>query len=103
MLRFVSRAAETRRKSARLRAAEVALLEVLRDWDGLVESRREATTRIADLVGSGDIRPGMVAKASATEPVRVRERLIGLLGDIGKPEVAATITPARSRPLTPAP
>jgi len=99
-LRFVSRAAATGRKSAALKPAEVALLEVLRDWDALVESPAdEAKRRIADLMGSGDIRLDRVAKASSTEPAPVRERLRGLLGDIGKPELAAKISPARGRRL----
>ncbi len=96
-LRFVSRAASTGRKG--LQRSEVALLEALRDWDRLVESPAAATGRIAGLVSSGDIRADRVAKASTREPARVRERLRGLLNDIGKPEAAATIPPARSRPL----
>lgn len=36
-VRFVSRAASAKRRDERLRPAEVALLEVLREWDTLVE------------------------------------------------------------------
>ncbi|MBO0834286.1 MAG: hypothetical protein J2P28_02060, partial [Actinobacteria bacterium] len=50
-VRLVSRAASTRRRSERLRPAEVALLEVLRDWGALVEvPDREAAKRIANLL-----------------------------------------------------
>jgi hypothetical protein len=99
-LRFVSRTAATGRKSAALKPAEVALLEVLRDWDALVESPAdEAKRRIASLMGSGDIRPDRVAMASSTEPAPVRERLRGLLDDIGKPELAAKVLPPRGRRL----
>jgi len=94
-LHFVSRASATGR--APLRPAEVALLEVLRDWDTVVESpMEEATRRIAGLVESGDIRAGHVATASPTEPPKVRERLRTLLGNIGRPDLAATVPPARS-------
>ena len=94
-LHFISRAAATGRVS--LRPTEVALLEVLRDWNALVESpAEEAIRRIAGLVESGDIRAGQVATASSTEPSGVRERLRVLLRNIGKPELAATVLPARS-------
>ena len=62
--------------------------------DVLVESPAdEAKSRIAGLMRSGDIRPDRVAKASLSERLRV------LLGDVGKPELAAKIPPARSRRL----
>lgn len=97
-LRFVSRAAATGRRSAALRPAEVALLEVLRDWDALVESPAdEAMRRIVGLIGSGNIRPDRVAIASSTEPAPVRERLRGLLDDVGRPELAAKVLPSRGR------
>jgi hypothetical protein len=99
MLRFVSRAAAAGRRDASLRPPEVALLEVLRDWERLVESPDdEARERIAGFMGSGEIRPDRLARASSTEPAPVRERLRGLLGDIGWPEIAATVRPARHRP-----
>jgi Family of unknown function (DUF6088) len=99
MLRFVSRAAAAGRRDSSLRPTEVALLEVLRDWEGLVESPAdEARRRIAGLMGSGEIRPDRLARASSTEPAPVRERLRGLLGDVGRPEIAATVRPARRQP-----
>jgi hypothetical protein len=98
-LHFVDRASAHGRRSASLRPPEVALLEVLRDWNGLVESPAdEAKKTIAGLMGSGEIRPDRLARASSTEPAPVRERLRSLLGDIGRPEIAATVRPARSQP-----
>jgi hypothetical protein len=102
-LHFVSRAAQVRRKSARLSPAEVALLEVLRDWDGLVESPAEAPSRIAGLMDSGELRADRVVMAALTEPPAVRERLRSIFGIIGRPELAAKVSPARSKPAALAP
>jgi hypothetical protein len=94
---IVSRAASTRRRDERLRPAEIALLEVLRDWDALVEvPTREAVDRIARLAGTGAIRVDRLARASATEPSRVRERLRRLLRTLGRSVTADTVRPARS-------
>ena len=94
---IVSRAAATLRRDERLRPTEVALLEVLRDWDALVEiSAADAIDRITLLVDSGDVRLERLIRASATEPPRVRERLRRLLNALGRSEVAATVRPARS-------
>lgn len=98
-VRLVSRAASTKRQSERLRPAEVALLEVLRDWSGLVElSDPEATDRVAALLEASIIRADKLARASDTEPSRVRERLRRLLADAGRPDAASAVQPARSRP-----
>lgn len=96
-VRFVSRAASTRRRDERLRPPEVALLEVLRDWDTLVEvSTDAAVERIADLVRGGTLRLDRVVRASATEPPRARERLRHLLGAMDRSADAAAVRPARS-------
>lgn len=96
-VRFVSRAASTKRRDERLRPPEVALLEVLRGWDTLVEvPTGAAVERIADLAGSGTLRLDRVVRASATEPPRVRERLRHLLGAMGRPADADAVRPARS-------
>ena len=96
-VRFVSRAASTRRRDERLRPAEVALLEILRDWSTLVEVPAEsAVERIADLIDNGTLRPDRVARASITEPARVRERLRRLLVTLGKHDEANAIRRARS-------
>jgi hypothetical protein len=93
----VSRAASTKRRDERLRPAEVALLEVLRDWDTLVElPTREAIERIARVIESGAVRVDRLVRASATEPPRVRERLRRLLGALGLSASADVVRPARS-------
>lgn len=79
-VKLVSRAASTKRCDERLRHAEVALLEVLRDWNELVEAPlSEAMDRISHLIHTGAIRIDRVVRAAATEPPRVRERLRSLL------------------------
>lgn len=94
---FVSRAASFKRRDERLRPPEVALLEVLRDWDALVEVPTDAAVeRIADLVEAGSLRLDRVVRASATEPPRVRERLRHLLGAMDRSTDAAAVRPARS-------
>ena len=96
-VRFVSRAASTRRRDERLRPPEVALLEVVRDWDTLVEVPTDAAVEhISDLVGAGTLRVDRVVRASATEPPRVRERLRRLLEAMDRPADAAAVRPARS-------
>lgn len=96
-VRFVSRAASVKRRDERLRPIEVALFEVLRDWNVLVEVSFEVTIeRIAALVDDGTLRLGRIVRASATEPPRVRERLRRLLEAIGRPDEAKEVRPARS-------
>lgn len=97
VIRFVSRAASVKRRDERLRPTEVALLEVLRDWDTLVEVPAVAAVeRIARLVDSGALRLDRIVRASTTEPPRVRERLRRLLAALGRPSDAASVRPARS-------
>ena len=94
---YVSRAASTKRRDERLRPAEVALFEVLRDWNALVEvSTHDAVDRIAHLADNGTVRLDRLARASQTEPPRVRERLRRLFGALGRPALADTVRPARS-------
>lgn len=96
-VRFVSRAASTKRRDERLRPAEVALLEVLRDWDTLVEvPNRDAVDRITRLADSGALRVDRLVRASSTEPPRVRERFRRLLGELGRSSAAAAVRRARS-------
>jgi hypothetical protein len=97
---YVSRAASTKRRDERLRPAEVALFEVLRDWNALVEvSTHDAVDRIAHLADNGTVRLDRLARASQTEPPRVRERLRRLFGALGRPELLDTVRPARSKSL----
>jgi hypothetical protein len=95
---FVSRAASTKRRDERLSAAEVALLEVLREWDALVEiPTHNAVDRVARLADTGAVRLDRIVRASATEPPRVRERLRHLLGALGRSTSADAVRPARSK------
>lgn len=97
IVRFVSRAASVKRRDERLRPAEIALLEVLRDWNALVEIRTdEAVERIADLAENGSLRFERIVRASSTEPPRVRERLRRLLDTLGRSTDAEAVRPARS-------
>lgn len=97
VIRFVSRAGATKRRDERLRPSEVALLEVLRDWDNLVEvPTTEAVERLSRLADAGEFRLDRVARASATEPPRVRERLRRLLDAIGASQMVGAVRPARS-------
>ena len=96
-IQYVSRAASTKRRDERLRPTEVALLEVLRDWGGLVEvPTADAVALIERLVSDGTVRLDRVARASETEPPRVRERLRRLLSALGRPEMTDIVRPARS-------
>jgi hypothetical protein len=99
-IHYVSRAASTKRRDERLRPAEVALLEVLRDWNGLVEvSAADALARIERLASDGTLRLDRIARASETEPPRVRERLRRLLVALGRPDLAEVVRPARSESI----
>jgi hypothetical protein len=72
-------------------------LEVLRDWDGLVEvPPADAVERIERLVDNGTVRLDRVARASETEPPRVRERLRRLFVALGRPDMTDVVRPARS-------
>jgi hypothetical protein len=96
-VRFVSRASSVKRRDDRLRPPEVALLEVLREWDALVEVPTDAAVeRIARLAEDGTLRLDRVVRASASEPPRVRERLRHLLRAMSRPADAAAVRPARS-------
>ena len=51
------------RREFRLSAAEVALIEVLRDWPVTVESSwRDLVERTSELIAEGTIRPGIVTR-----------------------------------------
>lgn len=97
-VQILSRAASTKRRDERLWPAEVALLEVLRDWDAFVEvPTHDAVARIGHLVESNTIRVDRLVRASGTEPPRVRERLRRLFVALGRTEDAETVRPARSK------
>jgi DNA-binding PucR family transcriptional regulator len=76
---------------------EVAVLEVLGDWNRVVEiPDSEALRRLANLVCEGDVRADRLVKAAVTAPAAIRERLRGVLAMAGSPQLAAQVPPARS-------
>lgn len=100
-VRLVSRSASTKRLDERLRPAEVALLEVLRDWDRYVaEPASEAFGRLGRLIEDGAIRVERVVAASETEPARSRSRLRSLLRALGFDDLAESVAPARNGQLS---
>ena len=93
---MVLRSASTKRLDERLRPAEVALLEVLRDWDRQVEAPEQvAYDRIRRLIEDGAIRLDRVVAASVTEPARTRSRLRTVLVTLGFTDAAAGVPPPR--------
>lgn len=59
---------------------EVTILEALEGWDHYVElPAKEATARFVELLGRDEVRTMALARASDTEPAKVRERLRALL------------------------
>lgn len=100
-VRLVSRSASTKRLDERLRPAEVALLEVLRDWNRYVEEPTpEAFNRIGRLIEDRAIRVARVVAASETEPARSRSRLRSLLRALGLNDPAENVPPARNGQLS---
>jgi hypothetical protein len=95
-MRLVSRSRRTGRAINRLTANEVALLEVLGDWERVVDMpSTDAITRIASMVGR-TIRVDVVAGAASTESARVRERLRLVLRIAGCTDALDDVAPATS-------
>lgn len=91
-IKMVSRTGCRERVKANAKPAEVALLEVLRDWAGLVEvDSDEATRIITSRIADGVLRLAVLAKVARTEPPSVRDRLARLLADCGHSNAAASI------------
>jgi len=96
-VRFVSRSSSTGRRDERLNSSEVAVLEVLRDWDRLVDlSMGDVANRVEKLVTDGVIRIDKVVRAADTEPARVRTVLRRLLDATSLKGQVDGIRPARS-------
>jgi hypothetical protein len=96
-IRFISRPARPARARAKLRPAEVALLEVLDSWVSVSDlSPYDTETRLVEVVRSGLINASRVAKGAVDEPPLARERLKHLLNRAGFPLPSAEIPPARS-------
>ena len=93
-MRLVSRPRRTGRALNRLTAHEVALLEVLGDWERVVDMpATDAIARLASLVGRS-IRVDAVVAAASTESARVRERLRLVLQTAGYTDAVADVAPA---------
>ncbi|MGH9092235.1 MAG: hypothetical protein ACRDZR_12800 [Acidimicrobiales bacterium] len=91
---LVTRSRRSGRVREKLKAPEVALLETLDNWEDVVELEAEAAAeRLAGLLGKA-VRPEALAKAAATEPARVRERLRVLLRLAGYEGLAEAVEPA---------
>jgi Family of unknown function (DUF6088) len=80
------------RRAEHLNRVEVALLEVLEDWDRVVEAPPHAALgHLSKWIDSGAIRVNRVVKASATEPPVVREHLRELLQATGHQKEASQV------------
>jgi hypothetical protein len=86
LIRFVVRSGRRGQARQRLRAEEFALLEVMPQWDDVVELDLEsARRRVETLVEQGSLRPAAIAKAARAESGAVRDGLarLGVVGDRG--------------------
>lgn len=94
---MVSRTGCRNRVAANARPAEVALLEVLRDWNALVElDDAEATGIIKSHLDHGALRADALTKVAATEPAPVRNGLATLLANCGYGPDARNVNGAAS-------
>lgn len=100
-VRFVSRAARTDRRTARLTSLEVALLEALEGWDRIIEiPMDEAWIKMSNLLTSKNLDAARLARAARTEPGSVRVRLAALLNESGYKEEAQKIPAADRRTVS---
>ncbi len=91
-VKMVSRTGCRNRVRSNVTPAEVALLEVLRNWGALVEvDDAEASRVIKSHFASGALRPRPLASAAGTEPPRVRMRLAAMLASCGFGQDAAMV------------
>lgn len=97
-VRLLDRSSRAGRRTGRLNYLEVTLLEAIDGWDRYVELPPDAATRrFLELLKNPRVNIHKLAKASRTEPPRVRERLRALLEAGGWGSEAAAIEPARSK------
>lgn len=91
-VRFVARPARAARATVGLNQIEVAVLEVLGDWESTIElPPDEAWARLLELLATGNVRADRIARAGRTEPGGVRARLRELLGASGRGDLAEQI------------
>lgn len=94
-VRFVSRAARTQRRTARLNPTEVAVLEVLDAWPDVVEvPLADAFERLRSILDSPQVRAERIVAAAATEPGKVRARLRDVLERSGRADLAQRVPPS---------
>jgi hypothetical protein len=99
-IRFVDRSGRPGRVTSALTPVEVAVLEVLGDWDRIVEMPDvDARHRLAEMVRTGEVRGDRLARAAVSEPAAVRERLREVLVTADVPDLAEKVPPARSESL----
>ncbi|TVR32301.1 MAG: hypothetical protein EA388_12205 [Nitriliruptor sp.] len=79
-VRFVQRAGRRGRQAARLRPAEVGFLEILNDFDEVVEDASSALQHLSRLLDGDTIRRDALLEAARTEPPRVRRAVQHLAG-----------------------
>lgn len=85
--RFISRLGRASRIRARLSPQEVAVMEVLRQWDRVVDiPQSQAVSRLAALVSDGEVRADKLVTASVDETGPTRERLRTVLDKAGRVE-----------------
>jgi len=79
--RFVDRAGRRGRVTQRLNPVEVAVLEVLGDWDRVVELPRDrAVALLCQQAADGAVRPDRLALSASSEPTSVRAGLDNVFG-----------------------
>jgi hypothetical protein len=95
---FLSRVTRTGRVAAALSATEVAVLEVLDDWNVVLEVTPDnAVRRLTELLSIGALRAERLVQAAPTEPGRTRARLAALLAAAGQDDLATRIPSPDSR------
>jgi hypothetical protein len=91
-VRLKDRTSREGRRTEKLNRYEIALLEVLEDWDRVVELPGPvAIERLSRWLDSDRVRVEKLVKASKTEPARVRENLRELLAESGHDDAAAQV------------
>ena len=95
---LISRDRRRCRQRYGLNRFEVALLEVLSDWENLNElAPRQAMQRFAKLIRDKEVRPDAVAHGANTEPPVVRESLRDILLATQEDAAASRIRPTSVR------
>ena len=75
-----SRAARWKRRDAKLRPIEIALLEVLESWSSVIEvSDDQAMKTLRHLLADGELRSTALKAGAGTEPIQIKRRLEELL------------------------